>query len=74
MPRHMGNYVLNAYNAERNYYVALMDSMEDEEVPEMAFVGAGIGSGIQSTTKLRVMKFKEAMESDDRQRTIAESS
>ena len=74
MPRHMGNYVLNAYNAERNYYVALMDSMEDEEVPEMAFVGAGIGSGIQSTTKLRVMKFKEAMESDDRQRTMAESS
>ena len=74
MLRHMGNYVLSAYNAERNYYVALMDSMEDEEVPEMAFVGAGIGSGIQSTTKLRVMKFKEAMESDDRQRTMAESS
>ena len=74
MPRHMGNYVLNAYNAERNYYAALMDSMEDEEVPEMAFVGAGIGSGIQSTTELRVMKFKEAMESDDRQRTMAESS
>ena len=46
--------------AEKNYYSIL----EDEEI---ACVGAGIGGGFENTSELKVMKYKEAMETDERE-------
>ena len=65
-------------NVEANYYAALMnlscaetDNVELEELDaihlqEYACVGAGIGGGFQNTKELHVMKFKEAMASEDK--------
>gem|GEM_PF-6951265 len=47
--------------AEKNYYSIL----EDEEI---ACVGAGVGGGFSNTSELKVMKYKEAMKTEERDR------
>ena len=56
----MGEAALTA--AKRNYYFALSELKEEREY---GCVGAGIGSGINNTHKLRVLSFEEAMASED---------
>ena len=65
---------------EANYYAALMnllcakiDEVEMNELDavhlqEYACVGAGIGGGFQNIKELRVMKIKEAMASEDKEK------
>ena len=64
-------------HAEKNYFAALMtasvQAQEGEEAAaqrtvrnaEFACVGAGIGGGFQNTKELRVMKYNEAIDSED---------
>ena len=48
-----------------NYYSSLIDA-DDEEDEEFGMVGAGLGGGFDVTTELHVMKYKQAMKSDDK--------
>ena len=44
----------------------MIDLQETEFIPnEVCCVGAGIGGGFQNTNELKVMKFKEAMQTDN---------
>jgi hypothetical protein len=45
-----------------NYYAELADEDDDE----YGLVGAGLGGGFDVTTELHVMKYKQAMKSDDK--------
>ena len=49
--------------AEQNYYFAPSELLEENE---FGCVGAGIGSGIDNTNKLKVLSFEEAMASTDK--------
>ena len=65
-------------HSEANYFAAMInasilatDGHEHRAVTEVrnaeiALVGAGLGGGFQNTKELRVMKYDEAMESNDR--------
>ena len=47
--------------------MAELDNTEVKaESMELALVGAGIGGGFANTNKLKVMNYKEAMQSPDR--------
>ena len=48
-------------------YLACMAELDNDEVAatENLLVGAGIGGGFSNTTELKVMKYKEAMSSED---------
>ena len=57
--------------AESEYYADLRSMVTseicDEDLAvdyEMAAVGAGLGGGIEDTSELKVMKYKEAMKDD----------
>jgi hypothetical protein len=39
-----------------------------EEIDEVGLVGAGIGGGFEHTGELKAMKYKEAMDSPDKQK------
>ena len=49
--------------AERNCYFALGDLLEENEY---GCIGTGIGSGVNNTSKLKVLGFEEAMVSPDK--------
>jgi len=53
---------------EETYYDAETDLVrqEDEIIPELGLVGAGIGGGFDNTSELRPMKYKEAMATSDK--------
>jgi hypothetical protein len=53
------NYSIGLTEAEQQYYKIMCES------GEFAFVGAGLGGGFMNTTKLHVMKYKEAMASSN---------
>ena len=53
-------------NIQQNYYAGLCNLGDEEtQIFEVATVGAGIGGGFVLTSKLRVMKYKEAISSPD---------
>ena len=61
--------VLALTEAEFGYQVNLREIVMAEVTTlyhEVAFVGAGVGSGIQHTSELRVMKYKEAIVTKDK--------
>jgi len=66
-----GNYEIKLTEAECNFYKAMATFAEpkyDEReftLGELAFVGAGLGGGFEDTHELHVMKYDEAMASDD---------
>ncbi len=47
-----------------NYYAKLADEDDDK----YGLVGAGLGGGFDVTTELHVMKYKQAMKSDNKTR------
>jgi hypothetical protein len=48
------------------YNAAMLDLQASEFIPsEVCCVRAGIGSGFENTNELKVMKFKEATQTDD---------
>jgi hypothetical protein len=60
-------YEVELTNAEEHYYVAMREFPDGEFSPgELAFVGAGLGGGFENTQELHVMKYDEAMASEDR--------
>jgi hypothetical protein len=62
-----GAYEIGLTNAKLTYYQAMRDFPEGEYAPgELACVGAGIGGGFINTMELHVMKYNEAMASDDK--------
>lgn len=54
-------YEVTLTDAEQAYY----NAMQEFGPGEIACVGAGLGGGFADTNELRVMKYKEAMETDD---------
>ena len=56
--------------AEQNYYATLAEATENEfdDNAEIACVGAGLGGGFENTNELHVIKYKEAMASDDKEK------
>jgi hypothetical protein len=52
-------YSIGLIGAEQQYYKIMLES------GEFAFVGARLGGGFMNTSKLHVMKYKEAMASSD---------
>ena len=55
-----------AIAATTNYYEVLAMDVKEEEEGELGMVGAGLGGGFDVTTELHVMKYKQAMKSDDK--------
>ena len=50
-----------------NNYYQILSNITDEEVDDdFGCVGADVGSGIEHTDELRVMKYDEAMDTDDK--------
>ena len=51
----------------KSRYLACMAELDNDEVAatEISLVGAGIGGGFSNTTELKVIKYKEAMRSED---------
>ena len=55
--------------AEKNYYSVLEianDFDDSDAASELAAVGAGLGGGFETTQELHVMKYNEAMKTDDK--------
>jgi histone deacetylase 1/2 len=62
----MLDYKYELTTPEVNYNAAMIDLQETEFIPnEVCCVGAGIGGGFENTNELKVMKFKEAMQTND---------
>ena len=60
-----------AIGVKNNYYADLdMDPDELEDDNEYGFVGAGLGGGFDVTTELHVMKYKQAMQSSEKNEWI----
>ena len=59
-------YEIKLTRAEERYYEAMTHLQEGEFIPEeINCVGAGIGGGFANTKELHVMKFKQAMATED---------
>ena len=59
-------YEIKLTRTEERYYKAMARLHEGEFIPEeMNCVGAGIGRGFANTKELHVMKFKQAMATED---------
>ena len=56
----VGAYEIKLTDAEKSYYSTM------RELGELAFVGAGLGGGFGNTNELKVMKYNEAMATNDR--------
>jgi hypothetical protein len=63
------DYEIKLTEAEKCYYATMRDFPQGEFNPgEIACVGAGIGGGFSDTHELHVMKYNEAMATNDRKK------
>ena len=60
-------YEIKLTDAEEKFYDT-MQQLSNENCDEYGLVGAGIGGGFASTTELHVMKFDQAMASNDKEK------
>ena len=61
------NYYDRVANPSANYYSILEDATEQEFAEsEIAVVGAGLGGGFENTNELKVLNYKKAMASLDK--------
>lgn len=66
------NYVLLLTEPELTYYAAMaqLEANKSYEQHEICAVGAGLGGGFQNTTKLKVMKYHESMQSAEKYKSV----
>ena len=65
------NYYDRVANPSANYYSILEDATEQEFAEsEIAVVGAGLGGGFENTNELKVLNYKKAMASPDKEKWL----